>query len=414
MTKKFTFIVVWIIALFLISMLQLKISKAVASGTIYIRNDGRVDPPDTPIFSADNITYTLIGDVSYTIVVERNNIVLDGAGFSLRGNKSGYGIDISQRNNVTIKNMKIENFFHGIYLWYSCNNSITGNNIRGNVVSGIRLFRISNYNTIWKNNITRNGNGIGLVDSTGNKMFENNIQYNNLNMELYGCYSNFIYHNNFIVGANQSQAYSFHKDNLWDYWDSGYPSGGNYWSDYKGADMFNGIFQNDTGSDGIADVAFIINERNEKNRDHYPLMGTFRNIAGAYEVSICFISNSSIINYSFCLNNRQSVILRFIISGKNQTQGFFRIDIPRTLINCSYKVAFDGVIIGYPKVRELPCSDITILYVYINYVHSEHTIEIIVATPLKMEIFVLVAFALLLMEAILVLIVCRKDRFWQK
>jgi len=52
-------------------------------------------------------------------------------------------------------------------------------------------------------------------------------------------------------------------------WDDGYPSGGNYWSDYNGTDIFRGIYQNETGSDGIGDTAYIIDAN---NIDHYPLM----------------------------------------------------------------------------------------------------------------------------------------------
>jgi len=52
-------------------------------------------------------------------------------------------------------------------------------------------------------------------------------------------------------------------------WDDGYPSGGNYWSDYTGADLCNGPYQNETGSDGIGDSPYIIDEN---NTDSYPLM----------------------------------------------------------------------------------------------------------------------------------------------
>ena len=43
-------------------------------------------------------------------------------------------------------------------------------------------------------------------------------------------------------------------------WDDGYPSGGNYWSDYTGTDA---------DGDGIGDTTYIIDTTNE---DRYPLM----------------------------------------------------------------------------------------------------------------------------------------------
>jgi len=52
-------------------------------------------------------------------------------------------------------------------------------------------------------------------------------------------------------------------------WDDSYPSGGNYWSNYAGTDLYSGPYQNITGSDGIGDTPYIIDAN---NRDNYPLM----------------------------------------------------------------------------------------------------------------------------------------------
>jgi uncharacterized protein (DUF2141 family) len=52
-------------------------------------------------------------------------------------------------------------------------------------------------------------------------------------------------------------------------WDDGYPSGGNYWSDYSGTDVYSGPYQNVTGSDGIGDIPYVIDAN---NTDHYPLV----------------------------------------------------------------------------------------------------------------------------------------------
>ena len=53
------------------------------------------------------------------------------------------------------------------------------------------------------------------------------------------------------------------------FWDDGYPSGGNYWSNYTGVDLYSGSDQDETGSDGIGDTA---HEIDADNRDRYPLM----------------------------------------------------------------------------------------------------------------------------------------------
>ena len=57
-------------------------------GTIYIRADGSIDPPDAPIITYDNVTYTLTDNITSSadgIVVERDNIILDGGGYTVQG-----------------------------------------------------------------------------------------------------------------------------------------------------------------------------------------------------------------------------------------------------------------------------------------------------------------------------------------
>ena len=53
---------------------------------IYIRADGSIDPGTAPISSVDNITYTLKDNIfNQSTVVERDNIVVDGAGYTVQG-----------------------------------------------------------------------------------------------------------------------------------------------------------------------------------------------------------------------------------------------------------------------------------------------------------------------------------------
>ncbi len=52
--------------LLLVSMfsLALNIQPVKAKRTIYIRADGSIDPPDAPISTLDNATYTLTGNIA--------------------------------------------------------------------------------------------------------------------------------------------------------------------------------------------------------------------------------------------------------------------------------------------------------------------------------------------------------------
>jgi len=168
-----------IVTLLLTSMLTLtlNIQPVKGTGTIYIRADGSVDPDTAPISTADNTTYTFTDNIYDSIVVKRDNIVIDGAGHTIRGTGSGRGIYLSYRSNVTIRNIEIKGFDTGIWLHYSSNNTIPGNNITNNSF-GIVLGYSTN-NRISENNITVNDwEGIQLYASSNNVIFGNNMRNN--------------------------------------------------------------------------------------------------------------------------------------------------------------------------------------------------------------------------------------------
>jgi len=293
-----------------------------ASGTIYIRADGSVDPADAPV-QRNGDFYTLTGNITSSadgIVIERNNITLDGQAHAIRGPGPGFsykGIFLSGKSNVTIRNMEVETFESGIYLHQSSYVSIVGNNITNNR-DGVLLYSSSN-NIISGNNITNNEDGIGLLDSSNNGISGNNITNNLGGIILFGYSSSYniisgnnitantgydyggislsfcsnniisgnnitnnyngitfysssnhkIYHNNFIGNSIQVNIVAPGYSN---FWDDGYPSGGNYWSDYVGVDVKNGSNQDLPGSDGIGDAPYIIDA---DNVDHYPLMNPY-------------------------------------------------------------------------------------------------------------------------------------------
>jgi hypothetical protein len=65
---------------------------------IYIRSDGSVDPLTAPIERKGN-HYTLTDDVVlYTIEIQHDNMVLDGAGHTIRGNGTWLGYE--NGNNI--------------------------------------------------------------------------------------------------------------------------------------------------------------------------------------------------------------------------------------------------------------------------------------------------------------------------
>jgi parallel beta-helix repeat protein len=146
-----------------------------ANEAIYIRGDGTVDGTNSVM--RDGNIYTLTADVSGSIVVEKDNVVVDGAGFGLQGTGVGTGISLDGRTNVAVKNMDVSNFFYGFYLDSSHNNSLSNNNVTCNFY-GVYLSASSN-NTICGSNI--NGNeypGVWLRSSSNNEIRENRITEN--------------------------------------------------------------------------------------------------------------------------------------------------------------------------------------------------------------------------------------------
>jgi parallel beta-helix repeat protein len=410
MTKRILSAIMMSLLVLGTSALVFKIQPVNADGvTIFINADGSITPPTAPIHTADNITYTLTGNITANadgIVIERDSIVLNGAGYTVQGPDvvESKGISLDGRSNVTIKNTTIEAFYYCIWLNYSSNNSISennittssyrgiyldssssnnisgnnitnngegivldssssnsisgnkitnndfisiwldsssNNNISGNNItnngegivlhssssnsisgnnithegSGISLSSSSsngisgnnitnNVNGIWLtfcssssifgNNITNNGKGIWLDSSSNNNIFGNSMTANyagiwlrlsssssifgnNITNNVNGIYlesssSNSIFHNTFVNNTNQVST-----DGLANIWDNGYPSGGNYWSDYNGTDLKSGQYQNETGSDGIGDTPYGIDTN---NTDHYPLMKPWYHILG--------------------------------------------------------------------------------------------------------------------------------------
>ena len=258
--------VVMLSLLMLNVLFALEVSPVGAAGTIYIRADGSINPPTAPISTSNDITYLLMNNTSSSIVIQRNNILFHGNGFTVQGAGNGTGIDLSAVSNVTLEDTYIVDFQYGVMLSVtspnlvlenclihnqigvclggSSNNTISGNNVINSTYAGI-LMNCSSYNVISKNNITTNYDGI-LVDAS---------------------FNNTIVHNNFVRSTNRQVDIVYPGSG--NVYDEGYPWCGNYWSDYNGTDVKSGPFQNETGSDGVGDTPYVIDSN---NKDGYPLM----------------------------------------------------------------------------------------------------------------------------------------------
>jgi len=207
------------------------------------------------------------------------------------------GIRLLCSDNNVIMNSSFSSNLSGISLCTSSNNTISGNVVELNEFGIYASYSdilpaYSINNKILGNVLTNNDKGIFLDKSSDNEIFSNEITNNALGISLYGSGNNTFYHNSFTNNTNNINFIAYVGSQVANRWDIGYPGGGNYWNDYTGFDMYSGPWQNETGSDGIGDTPYVIDD---DNQDRYPIMhpyGSVRNV----NTSLIYLSIQSAIN----------------------------------------------------------------------------------------------------------------------
>jgi parallel beta-helix repeat protein len=282
--------------------------------------------------------------VGYLGLINCKNVTMQG--LTLTKNGKGLLLANTTDSKITYNNVTANSF--GIYLYSSSGNVLSGNNVAANINFGIYLIHSCSGNILSGNNVTANSEyGIALIySSSGNRIF----------------------HNNFL--NNTYETYVFNSNSTWD---DGYPSGGNYWSNYTGVDQKNGLYQNQTGSDGIGDTPYVIGAN---NTDRYPLMGIFHIYVPS---NVTVISNSTITGFCTVINlDTLELSICFNVTGKQGSTGFCRVSIPTTLMGGTYRVFVNGTEIPYTL---LPCSNANVSYLYFTYKQSTEQVIIIPEFP---------------------------------
>jgi len=176
-----------------------------------------------------------------------------------------------------------------------------------------------------------------------------------------------VYHNNFINNSQQliNQGY------LNVTYDDGYPSGGNYWSDYTGNDTFSGPYQNETGSDGIGDTPYIIDTN---NTDNFPLMYAWQGVK-IVEVPIKGEENATItgnVTITNALVTKNT--LHFDASGPSGSTGWINVTFP--MVNTAEIKVFINKVKLTPPPFPIITTNGTHYFIYFEFTLSTHSIDI--------------------------------------
>ncbi len=309
-------------------------SQLFAFPTVTITADGSVSPSTAPI-QRNGALYTFTGDLNGPLLIDRSNIVIDGADYTLLGNgtlnglyirTSQTGISLTGRTNVTIMNLQVENYIDAVNIYSSQYITISGSNITQNN-QGIYVSESSKTQIISNNIVTSNGQPIWLNKADTTFIFENVISpnvpssnyagiivelgskniivgnilenfsegiqltqtsnatiagnnitnnYEGLNL-IDGTANNLIYLNNFENDSSPVVLDDLGQN--FNAWDNG--TQGNYWSNYSA------IYPNATelGNSGIGNTPYVLvdyegsssSKLDTLNTDYYPLLAPVSN-----------------------------------------------------------------------------------------------------------------------------------------
>ncbi len=196
-----------------------------------------------------DISNTVDGKPIYYLVNEHDKTIDSSS-------NAGY-VAVVSSSKITVSGLTLGNNRQGILFAFTQDSTIEDVTIEGNS-SGIFLFHSSG-NTLNGNTVRDNSNGITLLYSDNNALINTTIQNNYLGMVFSFSSNNRVYHNNFI-----NNYYLHIYDGIGNFFDDGYPSGGNYWSDYDTT----GEGCLDENEDGFCDTPYYF----DGGQDNYPFM----------------------------------------------------------------------------------------------------------------------------------------------
>jgi parallel beta-helix repeat protein len=216
----------------------------------------------------------------------------------ITNNKNGIYLYYSNNNTVSGNNVSSNNWY-GVYLYYSGNNVISDNNIYSNYNDGIYLYYSSN-NVISDNNIYSNNNGINLYYSSNNTISDNNISNNDCGIWICQLSSNNVMSDNNLY-SNKNGVYLYY-------------SGNNVISDNNAYSNYDyGIYLNHSSNNTISD-----NNASSNN---------------LYGIYLYYSSNDNTIYHNNFINNIGQVWSDSVNAWDNGKEGNYWSDYPGQDLN---------------------------------------------------------------------------------
>jgi parallel beta-helix repeat protein len=245
---------------------------------------------------------------------------------------------------------------YGIYLQDSSNITVRGN-LDVNDWVGICLQNSGNV-VVEDNVVVDAEKALSLYEASGNRIEGNTLNSSVYGIRLFNSNLNMIFHNNLINNDEQADVINSYEN----VWDTGLE--GNFWSDHVKVDA---------NKDGIEDSPCAVEG---SDGDRYPLMGTFHSFRISSEDDSCVtvVTNSSLLSFVF---ENQSGTIRLIVDGSDDTYGFCRMSIPKSVVEPSVEVIIDGGLTQVLDANYSLHSDSSNTWIFFAFHLSSHEIIIV-------------------------------------
>lgn len=294
---------------------------------------------------------TIDGKPIYYWIGHHNATIPSNAGYVAVVNCSG----------ITIAGLDLTNYDKGLLLAFSTNSTIVKNSFANNTQKGIWILQSKTVN-ITEDNVADNYDGVYVDNSNNVKMVGNDILSNNdVGLVLSSSSNCTIYHNNFVNPSNILILSGINNT-----WDNGFPSGGNYWSDYKGSNSKN------TG------IGYPPYATSGQTQDTYPLMGqihTYGISVSQNTTQIDIESNSTILNFQYS-DTAKSINLT--VQNPQNASSFCRITVPKFVYSNLWQNNVT-ILVNGTRINYINFNDSQSVYVYFTfgYITPEYSLPIL-------------------------------------